>query len=344
MPDRQRIDELLDSIYASSYVTNNGPYVKKLEHNLTDYLGVKNIDLVSNGTIALQIAIKALELEGEILTTPFSYVATLNSIIWEKCTPKFIDIDHTSGNVDANLILEALSDQTVGMMFTHVFSNPCAVERIDTIAHEHDLKVIYDAAHAFGVTINGDSVLNKGDISTLSFHATKTFHTIEGGALVYNDDKLQEDIYLLKSFGHRAYDHFKCGINGKLSEVHAIFGLVMLEEMNRVFDLRRKVCERYIQNLEASNVRFLDRRQDASNNFSYMPILFESESELLKCEKNLAEIGVAPRRYFYPSLNTMPYLDYQKCEVAEDFARKIMCLPLYPELPLEDVDRICDHI
>lgn len=341
------LDEFIDKIkplWQSRWITNQGPLAEELESKLKEFLGVKNILLVSNGTIALQLAIKALGLEGEIITTPYSYAATTTSIIWENCKPVFADIERDSLCIDPNEIEKKISKNTSAILATHVYGIPCNTEKIKMIAEKHNLKVIYDGAHAFNVSKNNKSLFEHGDISTASFHATKLFHTIEGGAVITNDDKLAEKLFLYRAFGHLDDDYFSIGINARTSEFNAAMGLCILPKINEIIELRKGICSLYCKNLEMLPVRFLQIPEDVEYNYSYYPVFFENEKTMLEVKQLLSSNGINTRRYFYPSLNTLPYLKSDPCPVSENIASRVLCLPLYPELPQSEVLSICKII
>ena len=318
-------------------MTNRGVLVKRLEEQLKQYLNVPNIIATTNGTLPLQIAIKALGLTGEIITTPFSYVATTSSIVWEGCTPVYVDIHPDYLTIDETKIEAAITPNTTAIIATHVFGNPCAVEEIEVIAKKHKLKVIYDAAHCFGVTYKGKSIFEYGDISSCSFHATKLFHTGEGGALFTNSLELQEKLFSYHNFGHDGPYHFKSiGINAKMSELQGAMGLAVLPHMETILTQRKKVTDYYNKHLNFSKVKPLKLRATTSWNYSYYPVIFNSETQLLRAEKALNKYKIYPRRYFYPSLNTIEYATGASMPISEAIASRIMCLPLY--VGLENVD------
>jgi len=344
MPSLDEYEVYLKKIYESRILTNQGPCVQELEKKLSNYLGVHNIQYVTNGTIALQLALKALDIEeGEVITTPFSYVATTSSILWERCKPVFVDIEPNNFTIDPTKIEQAITPRTKAVMPVHVFGYACDVEAIQKIADKHNLKVIYDAAHAFGSVYKGKSLCGYGDISTCSFHATKLFHTIEGGACICKDDKVNKKLYLTKKFGHEGDEHFVLGINGKQSEFHAAMGLALFPYIPHLIKERKRVCDLYDNLLNGLIVR-PKPQADLEYNYAYYPVVFKSENELKKVFKALQEKDIYPRRYFYPSLNTLPYVEHQSCPVSEDISSKIACLPLYPDLSNEEVIKICNII
>jgi dTDP-4-amino-4,6-dideoxygalactose transaminase len=344
LPPIEEYIAYLEKIWKTSWVTNNGPLLKELEEALRKELGVKHLFFVSNGTIGLQIAIKALGLTKEIITTPFSYVATTTSILWEGCKPVFVDLDKDSFCLDPKLIEKHITGNTEAILATHVYGLPCNIEEIEHIAKNHNLKVIYDSAHAFGTMYKNKPLSSYGDISVLSFHATKIFHTIEGGAILTDDDLLAEKISLFRSFGHVGEeDYFTIGINGKNSEFHAAMGLCILPRVAGFIKHRQELFGVYNKLLSDACIRPVIP-EGTIYNYSYYPVLLKSESVLLKVKAELEKNNIIPRRYFYPSLNQLPYLKGEKCPVSEDFAHRVLSLPLYHELPEDDIKRIADII
>ncbi|MGI4873456.1 MAG: DegT/DnrJ/EryC1/StrS family aminotransferase [Janthinobacterium lividum] len=341
LPPLEEYVTYLTGIWERVYLTNSGPLVLELEQRLKEALGVKHLFFVNNGTIALQIAIRALDLQGEVLTTPFSYVATTSSLVWEGCTPVFVDIDPSTLCINPDLLKAYITSRTVGIMATHVYGNPCSIEDIEAIAKRYNLRVIYDAAHAFGVTYKGSSVLNFGDVSTLSFHATKLFHTGEGGAIVTNDDALAHRIAYMRNFGHNGPEAFwGVGVNGKSSELHAAMGLCVLPKVSELIAKRRILSEHYDALLNATQCVRPVLRQHTSYNYSYHPIVLPSEAVLLRVRDQLNAHEITPRRYFYPSLNTLSYISPQPAPVSEDISSRVLCLPLYYDLELAQVEQI----
>ena len=291
---------------------------------------------VSNGTIALQIAIKALELQGEIITTPFSYVATTSSIVWEGCTPVYVDILPELLTIDPAKIEAAITPNTSAILATHIYGIPCDVEAIAEIAKKHKLKVIYDGAHAFGVKVKGKSIFDYGDISTCSFHATKVFHTVEGGGVFTKDPELLKKMAYLRNFGHDGFENFNgVGINAKNSEFHAAMGLVNIPHLPQILAKREEQCKLYKELLSGLNVRFPDTRNIEAYNHCYFPVLFEDEAALLRSMKLLADTGIGARRYFYPGLNTLDYT-VGCTPVSDQIAARVLCLPLYHTLSSEE--------
>ncbi|KJH81627.1 DegT/DnrJ/EryC1/StrS family aminotransferase [Pseudomonas sp. KSR10] len=324
----------VDSIYASGWLTNHGPLLTELEDRLRDYLGVRNIILTNNGTLALQIAYRALNLSGSAITTPFSFVATTSSLQWEGIRPIFADIDRTTWNMDPQAIEARIDRDTCAIVATHVFGNPCDVEGIAQIAERHRLKVIYDGAHAFSVRYKERSVFNWGDISTLSFHATKLFHTIEGGAIVTNDDALAAKIRLLCNFGIVDTDIIDgIGINAKLNEFAAAMGLCILDDMAMILEQREEIARFYEERL-SDHFDLQQQQPHSLRNHSYFPIALANEDQLLRCRVALNAKGINPRRYFYPSLDTLGYLQPQPPQIqSRSLSRRVLCLPIYPGLP-----------
>jgi len=341
LPDFEEYSEYLKGIWERNWLTNNGPLVNELELKLKDYLGLDHLLYLGNGTIALQIAIKALQLKGEIITTPFSFVATTSSIIWENCKPVFVDIDKRSLNIDADLIESAVTDKTTAILATHVYGNPCDVIAIDKIAKKHNLKVIYDAAHAFGVTYQGNSIFEYGDISTTSFHATKLFHTIEGGAVITKQPDLIKIMARLRNFGHSGPESFEeAGINGKNSEFHAAMGLVNLKHIDNIMQARKTQAQAYDVALKPLNVITPKILDGAEWNYSYYPIVFETEAQLLKSVEQLNADRIYPRRYFYPSLSELNYVEKSHVPNSNSIAPRVLCLPMYHSLKSEDISFI----
>jgi dTDP-4-amino-4,6-dideoxygalactose transaminase len=289
------------------------------------------------------VAIKGLELRGEVITTPFSYVATTSSLVWEGCTPVFADIDPERLTISPEAIVRKITTNTSAILATHVFGHPCDVERIEEIAKAYKLKVIYDAAHAFGVVYKDRSLVSYGDCGTLSFHATKIFHTAEGGAIVSNSAELHEKMQRLRNFGHVSPTSFReAGINGKMSELHAAMGLCMLPLVDEIVDKRKIVTQNYDNLLGRTSLVLVSPVSVDRFNYAYYPVLFPSETALQSVMQALNAENIFPRRYFYPSLNTLPYVAYDHCPVSEDISGRILCLPIYPELTAAEINVICE--
>lgn len=340
-PDLNEYVEYLKAIWQRNWFTNNGPLVNELELQLKEYLNVKHLLYLNNGTIALQIAIKALGLKGDIITTPFSYVATTSSIVWEGCNPVFVDIDPKSFNIDPTKIEQAITKNTTAILATHVYGNPCDIDAIDIIAKKHNLKVIYDAAHCFGTKYKGNSVFNYGDISTTSFHATKLFHTIEGGAVFTSDPELLKKMAYMRNFGHDGPEKFaEVGINGKNSEVHAAMGLVNLKHIKSILAKRKELSLHYNKALKNLNHTKPELLANSDFNFAYYPIVLPTEADTMKAIETLNGHWVYPRRYFFPSLSLLPYVTPTDLPVTAAVSSNVICLPLYHELTIEEIDFI----
>jgi dTDP-4-amino-4,6-dideoxygalactose transaminase len=333
--------------YDNQWLTNRGELVKELEQKLTDYLELKKTKILcmNNGTMPIQIALKLLGKEGEIITTPFSYVATTATIVWENCTPVFVDIHPEYLTIDETKIEAAITDKTTCILATHVFGNVCNIEAIEAIAEKHNLKVIYDAAHCFGVTYQGKSIFEYGDISTCSFHATKLFHTGEGGALFTKDPNLFHQCFYSHNFGHNGPLDFHCvGINGKISELQAAMGLAVLPHMQAIYQSRASAVKYYHEHLDWKKLQKMKLREGATWNASYYPLLFENETAMLLAQEKLNVAQVFPRRYFYPSLNKVCYLKYTTMGISENVASRILCLPIFVGLEEESLKRISNIV
>jgi dTDP-4-amino-4,6-dideoxygalactose transaminase len=319
--------------YDNEWLTNRGELVLELETKIQGYLGSKSKPIaMNNGTIPLQIAIKLLGGGGEIITTPFSYVATTSTIVWEGCTPVFVDIDPVYWTIDETKIEEAITDKTTCILATHVFGNPCNVEEIDRIAKKHNLYVIYDAAHCFGVKYKGKSIFDWGDISTCSFHATKIFHTGEGGAAFVNNEELYDKVFYSHNFGHNSPTDFQgVGINGKMSELQAAMGLSVLPYMGSIL-LKRK--DNYLGYVKDAKPRFqkIKIRESTEWNYSYVQIVLESAEHVEILKENCLLDGIMIRRYFYPSLNELNYVNFKSCPIAENLSKSIVTLPSFFDL------------
>ena len=338
--------EILKGVWDRGILTHNGPLVQQFEKDLSAKLGLSNFTVVSNGTVAIQMALKALELKGEIITTAFTWIATVSAIKWENCTPVFCDIDPDTLNIDPTKIEALITDKTVGIMPVHVFGNPCDVRAIEAIAKKHNLKVIYDAAHGIGSTFDGQSILKCGDVSATSLHATKLLNTGEGGGCIANNDDLDAKIKRIRFFGHdERKDIVEDGFNGKLTEIHAALGLANLKYYDDVLADRKQKYFYYQEQLQNLNGTRFQKVKHGETNYSYFPIIFNNEERLLKVEKALNAEKIFPRRYFYPSVNTFgAVVDYRECPVSEDIAAKILCLPLYYSLEQSNTVKICEII
>ena len=345
MPPIEEYEDYLKKIWESRYLTNEGMLLQELMSKMHNYLNIENINLVTNGTIALQLAVKALDLAGtEIITTPFSFVATMSSIMWEKCTPVFVDINRDTLCIDTNQIEKAITPKTKAILAVHVYGYPCDVENIDKIAKKHNLKVIYDGAHAFGCFYKGKSLLSYGDVTTCSFHATKVFHTIEGGACFSSNKKIDEKIQELKTFGSVNGVYKDIGINAKMTEFNAAMGLANIKYINAIIEKRKKISQLYDELLKG-RVERPKKIEDLQYNYIYYPIILKDEQETLSVIQKLKDKDINARRYFYPSLNTLEFVqNKQKCPISEDISKRILCLPLYPDLKESEVIEICNTI
>ncbi|TKF10784.1 DegT/DnrJ/EryC1/StrS family aminotransferase [Enterovibrio norvegicus] len=345
LPSIDKYKSYIDKIYENGILTNSGPLVHELEQRLKLHLGVENLVLVANGTVALEIAYRALDIVGYAITTPFSFVATTSSLVTNNISPIFCDIDESSLNIDPDRIENLITPNTSAIVPVHVFGNPCDVEKIQSVADEYGLKVIYDAAHAFDVEYKGKSILNYGDISTLSFHATKLFHSIEGGALIFRDKSLEERVRYLINFGIKNKEEIpELGTNAKMNEFEAAMGLCVLDDIEEIKSKRKFLCEVYQERLR-NIVSFQEVATDAKSNFSYFPVVFESEDKLLEVENRLNSKNIFPRRYFYPSLDKLSYIEpKQHMPISRSVSSRVLCLPLYADLELQQVNDICDII
>jgi len=341
IPDRKKFHAYVDQILDSGWLTNRGHCVRELETRLQQFLGVRNVVLVNNGTIALQIAYRALELEGEVITTPFTFIATASSAVWEGLDVVFSDIDEGTLNIDCSEIERKITKKTTAIVPVHVFGNPCEVDAIDELAKKHNLKVIYDAAHAFGVKYRGTSILNHGDISAMSFHATKLFHTIEGGALIIDDDVLCEKVRKMINFGIADSKYIELlGINAKMNEFQAAMGLCLLDSVNSVMTRRAELALIYDSILK-NVIQKQKWMEDATCNNGYYPIMLADNGIVKRVQRALNEKGIYPRRYFYPTLDTLDFLSKgDVMPVSQDVASRILCLPLFVDLSNEDCNTI----
>lgn len=340
LPLEKEYQNVISSIWETQWLTNDGPLVKRLEKKLSVHLKVNNLLFVNNGTSALQLAIKSLNLSGEIITTPFSFVATTSSIVWENCKPVFVDIDADTLNIDAKKIEASITNKTSAILATHVFGNPCDVKTIASIANKYNLKVIYDGAHAFGINIHGKSIFEYGDISICSTHATKVYHTIEGGFLVSKDGFLFEKLKLMRNFGFKDNVSFSClGINAKNSEFHAAMGILNLKYQNKILNKRKRLTELYDSLLNSDDVVKPKVSEKSNKNYSYYPIIFKNETNLLDCVKILEDNKIFPRRYFYPSLaSSLNYIDgSEELPIVDNLSKRILCLPLFYDLKPKEV-------
>lgn len=354
LPPLEEFIPYLEKIWDSKILTNGGPFHHELEEKLCDYLGVKHLSLFTNGTIALVTALQALRIAGEVITTPYSFVATAHSLLWNGIKPVFADIDPISLNLDPTKIEAAITPNTTAIMPVHCYGRPCDVDAIQRIADNYNLKVIYDAAHAFGVKRKGESILSCGDLSVLSFHATKVFNTFEGGCIICPDAKTKQHIDHLKNFGFVdettvvAY-----GVNGKMSEVNAAFGLLQLQHIDKALDKRRQISDRYRELLaDVKGITLLPESTDVLSNFAYFPILVEPEYPLSRdaLYQKLKDKNIFGRRYFYPLISNFPMYrglvsaHHDNLPVATEASLKVLCLPIYPALEIEEVTYISELI
>lgn len=353
LPNLDEFNELLKDIWNRKWLTNNGHYHQELEKALCEYLKVPYISLFTNGTLPLITALQALRITGEVITTPYSFVATTHSLWWNGIKPVFVDVDPITGNLDPDKIEAAITPRTTAIMPVHVYGNPCNTVRIQEIADKYGLKVIYDAAHAFGVEVNGESILNAGDMSTLSFHATKVYNTIEGGALVMHDEATKKRIDYLKNFGFAGETTVVApGINSKMDEVRSAYGLLNLKQVDTAIEARHQVAIRYREALrDVSGIRIMEDIPSVRHNYSYFPIFIDADKYGMTRDElyfKMKESNVLGRRYFYPLISdfsTYRGLDSAKLEnlpVAHQMANSVICLPMYAGLSEVDLNRIID--
>ncbi len=355
LPDLDEFNELLKDIWNRKWITNNGHYHQELEKALCEYLKVPYISLFTNGTLPLITALQALRITGEVITTPYSFVATTHSLWWNGIKPVFVDIDPATGNIDPDKIEAAITSKTTAIMPVHVYGKPCDVKRIQEIADKYGLKVIYDAAHAFGVEVNGESILTAGDMSTLSFHATKVYNTIEGGALVMHDEQTKKRIDYLKNFGFAGETEVVApGINSKMDEMRSAYGLLNLRQVDKAIEARRQVAVKYREALcDVPGISFFDDMPGVKHNYSYFPVFVDAEKYGMTRDElyfKMKEHGVLGRRYFYPLIST--FSTYRGLESATQenlpnayrMADEVICLPMHHALSGEDVERIINEI
>jgi len=345
LPPIDEYQSYVESIWHKKWLTNNGVLLQELEQGLSTHLNIQNVAVVSSGTAALQIAINSLDLSGAIITTPFSYVATSSVICWQQCSPIFVDIDHGSMNIDPALIEDAITEDTQAILATHVFGTPCDVIEIGRIAKKYNLKVIYDAAHSFGCKVQGRSIFDYGDVSCVSFHATKVFHCIEGGAAFSKNIKTHNRIKSKRNFGHDGpYRFSEVGINGKQSEFHAAMGLCNLRYIDEILAKRRSDSLRYFELLEGLSISYPVVSADSETNFAYFPILLETETKCIAVLDALAGYEIFCRRYFYPTLSSLDIFAKTSCPNAESISARVLCLPLYFELKAKQIEFICVQV
>ena len=355
LPDLEEFNSLLKEIWSSKWVTNNGQFHKQLEKELAVYLGVPYVSLFTNGTLPLLTALQALRVTGEVITTPYSFVATTHCIWWSGCKPVFVDIDPATGNIDPDKIEAAITPHTTAIMPVHVYGKPCDTKRIQEIADKYGLKVIYDAAHAFGVKVNGESVLNSGDMSTLSFHATKVYNTLEGGALVMHDEQTKKRIDYLKNFGFAGETEVIApGINSKVDEVRAAYGILNLRNVDMAIEARHRVATQYRNGLRnVEGISFMEDMPGVQHNYSYFPIFVDAEKFGMTRDElyfKMKSADVLGRRYFYPLISEfstyrgLPSAAPENLPNAHKMANSVICLPMHHELNEEDVHRILTSI
>lgn len=355
LPDLDEFNELLGQIWDSKWITNNGSFHKKLEAALCEYLKVPYISLFTNGTLPLLTALQALRVSGEVITTPYSFVATTHSIWWNGCRPVFVDIDPATGNIDPDRIEAAITPKTTAIMPVHVYGKPCDTKRIQEIADKYGLKVIYDAAHAFGVEVNGESILNAGDMSTLSFHATKVFNTIEGGAMVMHDAEMKKRIDYLKNFGFaNEVEVVGPGINSKMDEMRSAYGLLNLKQVDAAIEARHQVAIRYREALrDVEGITFFDDMPGVRHNYSYFPIFVDAEKYGMTRDElylKMKENGVLGRRYFYPLISEfstyrgLPSATRENLPQAHKMADSVICLPMHHALGNEELEQIISTV
>ncbi|HIP14812.1 MAG TPA: DegT/DnrJ/EryC1/StrS family aminotransferase [Sulfurimonas autotrophica] len=345
-PNKKNFLNYIDTIYETGWLTNNGPLVQKLEKRLENYLGVKNLLCVANGSVALEMAYKLLELKDEVITTPFSFVATTDTILEQGLTPVFSDIDKDYLTLDPKKIENAITDKTTGIVPVHVFGNACHVDEIMDIAEKNNLKVVFDAAHAFGVDYKNQSLLNYGDISTLSFNAVKLFHSVEGGAIIIKDDELYKKAKAMRQYGKTTLDgnSSSAGLNAKMNELEAAMGLAVLDEIEEVTNERKESYLYYKKHLY-DLVQMLKENEDANYNYSYCPLIFNSIEEMNMVQTKLMENGIKPRRYFAPSLDQLSYVEKrEEMRVSQDITSKILALPLHSNAEIVAVEVILKTI
>jgi dTDP-4-amino-4,6-dideoxygalactose transaminase len=352
LPPLEKYVEYLKRIWDTHWLTNDGELVQLLAKRLEDYLRIKNLVLMSNGTLTLQIALKALDIKGEVITTPFTFAATTNVLLWEGLTPVFADIDQETYNLDPSNVEKKITDKTSAILAVHVYGNPCYIEKLQAIAERHNLKIIYDAAHAFGVEYHEKPVVGFGNLSTLSFHATKVFNTIEGGAVISRDEAIVEKLKLMRNHGIKSESEVVLpGINAKMNEFQAAMGLCNIDLVDQAISLRKTLYERYIERLSGLPIRF-QKLVASKYNFSYMPVLFDSAKERDSVYSFLVEKNIKPRKYFYPLTVNFDYFKKAGVDLVEKYglrnassvADRILCLPLYPSLEVSKVDEIASLI
>lgn len=341
LPPRDRLDHYLSRVYASQRLTNDGPLVRELTERLEDYLGVSNLLLVANGTLAIQIALATLGIKkGRGVTTPFTFPATSSALIWQGVEPRYAEVDPVTLNLDPKAAEKAVNSETRVILPVHTYGNPCDVEGFDALAKRARVPLIYDASHAFGVELNGQSILRWGDASTLSLHATKLFHTAEGGGVVFHDSQNLDAARSIINFGMEDNWPVRIGINAKMSEMHAAMGLAVLEDIDLLIQRRKEICNRYLSRL-SGHVDSLLVGMSEGKNGAYMPILLRSNNQRVRVQEYLKSEGVESRAYFYPSLDGLGVYSQEVSAYAQDASARVLCLPVFYELKDQEVDRIC---
>ena len=351
LPDLEEFNTLLKEIWESKWITNNGQFHQQLEQNLAEYLGVPYVSLFTNGTLPLLTALQALRVTGEVITTPYSFVATTHCIWWSGCKPVFVDIDPATGNIDPDKIEAAITPKTTAIMPVHVYGKPCDTQRIQEIADKYGLRVIYDAAHAFGVKVDGESILNAGDMSTLSFHATKVYNTLEGGAMIMQDKEMKKRVDYLKNFGFaNEIEVIAPGINSKVDEVRAAYGILNLRQVDAAIEARHQVAIKYREALRSvDGISFMDDMPGVRHNYSYFPIFVDAEKYGMTRDElyfKMKEQNVLSRRYFYPLISEfstyrgLPSATKENLPNAHKMADSVICLPMHHALGEEDIERV----
>lgn len=350
LPPQEEYQKFINEIYRTHILSNQGPFVTRLEGSLRKHLDVPQLSAVANGTLALQLALHQLGLKGKkVITTPFTYVATLSSLLWEDCEPVFADIDPSTFCLSPEMVEQTLRyhPDAAGVLPVHVFGLACDIDAFANLGAKYGLKILYDGAHAFGSIFNDKSLLTYGDASICSFHATKLFHTIEGGCIITQDGKNAENISFLRAFGHQWENYKSLGINAKLSEMHAAMGLCVLKHVPEILKKRAQISGLYDKLLNIDNNQWITRPKLVAGlqwNHAYYPVLFKSEELLLKVMNKLKQENIFPRRYFYPSLTSLPYSPKQACPVADDIARRILCLPFWADMAEEIVNKVATGV
>lgn len=351
LPNLEEFNLMLKEIWNSKWITNNGQFHQQLEQNLAEYLGVPYVSLFTNGTLPLLTALQALRVTGEVITTPYSFVATTHCIWWSGCKPVFVDIDPATGNIDPDKIEAAITPKTTAIMPVHVYGKPCDTQRIQEIADKYGLRVIYDAAHAFGVKVDGESILNAGDVSTLSFHATKVYNTLEGGAMIMQDKEMKKRVDYLKNFGFAGETEVIApGINSKVDEVRAAYGILNLRQVDAAIEARHQVAIKYREALRpVDGISFMDDMPGVRHNYSYFPIFVDAEKYGMTRDElyfKMKEQNVLSRRYFYPLISEfstyrgLPSASKENLPNAHKMADSVICLPMHHALGEDDIERI----